>query len=135
MSLKMEFSDGQSAVTWDNIMERHIKVKVIYDAHESQKREAPCFRPCCAVRRGTHWRRAMGVSSARWWGGEREDLWANASIGGQAENTAKEVREFIGVFSCHQISQRRPLRGTCGRGQLYCTGAPGHWEGGPRACL
>ena len=46
-------------------MERHIKVKVIYDAHESQKRKAHCFMPCCAMLRGPHWRRAMGVSSAK----------------------------------------------------------------------
>ena len=79
-------------------MERHIKVKVIYDAHESQKRKAHCFMPCCAMLRGPHWRRAMGVSSAKQVGRtererEREDLWASAFTGSQAEITAKEVRE------------------------------------------
>ena len=54
-------------------MERHIKVKVIYDVHESQKRKAHCFMPCRAMHRGPHWRRAMGVSSAKQVGrGERE---------------------------------------------------------------
>ena len=51
-------------------MERHIEVKVTYDAHETQKREAPCLMPCCTVCRGPRWRRAMGVSSAD--GGEEE---------------------------------------------------------------
>ena len=80
-------------------------MKVIYDVHESQKRKAHCFMPCRAMHRGPHWRRAMGVSSAKQVGrrerererereGEREDLWASAFTGSQAEITANEVREF-----------------------------------------
>lgn len=74
-------------------MERHIKVKVIYDAHESQDRKTECALCHAVQHRGPHWRRAMGVSSAKQVG-RREDLWASAFIGSQAEKTPKEVRDF-----------------------------------------
>lgn len=117
-------------------MERHIKVKVIYDAHESQDRKTHCFMPCCAKHRGPYRRRAMVVSSAKQVARrEREDLWASAFIGSQAEKTAKEVRDFPW---CVLMSLGQSEEGNEGNlwkrpALLYwCTWSPGR---GPRACL